>query len=71
MPCRLEKNLKTEEAEREAAQETVGVCQAEVTCLKQQLATSQADLKAEQSLKTNLQADVQSLQASPVIALQE
>ena len=68
MPCRVNKDLK---AEREAAKETASVCQAEVTSLEQQLATSQADLEAEQSLKTTLQADVQDLQASPIIALQE
>ena len=68
MLCRVEK---AEEAGRGAAEETARARQVEVTSLKQQLATSQADLEAEQSLKTTLQASVQNLQASPFIALQE
>ena len=69
IPCRADNGLKTEKAEREAAQESARARQAEVTSLEQQLATSQADLEAEHGLKATLQADVQTLQASTFVAL--
>ena len=64
MACRADSAFKAEKAEREAAQETAGVRQAQVTTLEQQLATSQADLKAEQGLKAALQANALKVQVS-------